>query len=285
MSALAGKTVLLTGASRGIGASMALAIAKEGATVVGVSRSKAGLAQVQQSIESEGGKMISLPADISQVSELAALAKQINNIAGTIDVLINNAAIEIYRAFQNYSLNEIQQVLSTNLLAAVELSRLLLPDMLAQQEGHIINIASLAAKKGHPYDSVYSASKAGLLMWADAIRQELSGTGVIVSTVCPGYVKDQGLLSDTKMSAPRFAGVSMSKDVVAAVLTAIKTNRAEVVLNENAYLTLLTQLLFAVEQFSPRFGDMVNRWLGVPQLNSKRADIQSAMRQNSHKVT
>ena len=281
MIALAGKSVLLTGASRGIGAAMAIAIAKEGATVVGLSRSQQGLAQVQQQIEAVGGRMIAIPADVSRVSELSTLIKEVKSAAGPIDILINNAAIEIYRAFQNYSLDEIQRVLSTNLLAAIELSRLLLPDMLAQQTGHIINIASLAAKMGHPYDSIYSASKAGLLMWADAIRQELSGSGVTVSTVCPGYVKDQGLRSDTKVHAPRFAGVSMSKDVVAAVIIAIKPDRAEVVLNENAYMTLLTQFLFAVEQFSPRFGDMVNRWLGVPQLNLKRAEVQSAMVQRS----
>lgn len=272
MSELTGKTVLLTGASRGIGASIAVALAQEGAIVIGVSRSQEGLARVQRKIEAEGGKMISIPADISQTDRLSALVDHISQVVGPVDILVNNAAIEIYRAFQNYSLDEIQRILSTNLLAAIELSRLLLPSMLARQEGHIVNIASLAAKKGHPYDSIYSASKAGLLMWADAIRQELSESGVRVSTVCPGYVKDQGLLSDTHIQAPRFAGVSMSRDVVAAVLKSIKNDSAEVVLNENTFLTLITQFLFAIEQFSPRFGDAVNHWLGVPQLNSKRAN-------------
>jgi len=80
--------------------------------------------------------------------------------------LINNAAIEKYRSFQDYSLEDIQAILATNLVAGMELTRLLLPTMLCQGSGHIVNIGSLAAKKGHPYDSIYSASKAGLLMWS-----------------------------------------------------------------------------------------------------------------------
>ena len=93
MIALAGKTVLLTGASRGIGASMAIAIAKEGATVVGLSRSEQGLAQVQQQIEAVGGRMIAIPADVSRVSELSTLIKEVKSAAGPIDILINNAAM------------------------------------------------------------------------------------------------------------------------------------------------------------------------------------------------
>src|SRR4028118_785508 len=153
MTTIAGKTVLLTGASRGIGAFIARALAREQATIVCVSRSQEGLDRVCDEVNALGSKGIGIPFDISKVEELPILIEKINQIAGSVDILINNAGIEIYRAFQDYSTAEIQSVLSTNLLAAMELSRLVLPTMLRQESGHIVNIASIAAKKGHPYDS------------------------------------------------------------------------------------------------------------------------------------
>ncbi|MBW4563649.1 MAG: SDR family NAD(P)-dependent oxidoreductase [Mojavia pulchra JT2-VF2] len=272
MTSIAGKTVLLTGASRGIGAFIARELAKNQATVIGVSRSQERLDQVCAEVNAMGGKGIGIPFDISNVEKLPVLLQQIEQLTGSVDILINNAGIEIYRAFQDYSLADIQSVLSINLVAAMELTRLVLPNMLHQGSGHIVNIASLAAKKGHPYDSIYSASKAGLLMWTDAVRQELTGTGVGISTICPGYISDHGLLADTGVAAPSLAGTSKSEDVAKAVVRAIGKNQAEVIINQNFVTETLTKLLFAVEQFFPRFGDSVNRWIGVTKLNQLRIE-------------
>jgi short-subunit dehydrogenase len=270
MKILANKTVLLTGASRGIGVFIAHELAKKQATVVCVSRSQAGLDQICAEINAMGGKGISIPFDISNVEELPNLVQKIEKFVGNVDILINNAGIEKYRAFQHYSFADIQSVLSINLLAAIELTRLILPTMLNQRSGHIVNIASLAAKKGHPYDSIYSASKAGLLMWADAIRQELVNTGVGISTICPGYISDYGLLADTGVPAPSLAGSSKSKDVAIAVIRAIETNQAEVIVNGNLITKNLTKFLFAIEQFFPTLGDKINNLIGVTKLNQKR---------------
>lgn len=245
-------------------------IGKKQATVICVSRSRSGLDKICAEINALGGKGIGIPFDIGNVENLSILVQEIEQIAGSIDVLINNAGIEIYRAFQDYSLAEIQSVLSINLLAAIELTRLLLPSMLRQGNGCIVNIASLAGKKGHPFDSAYSASKAGLLMWSDALRQELAGTGVGVSTICPGYVSGQGLLADTGIPAPRFGGSSTPEDVAKAVVKAIARSKGEVIVNGDPITTNLTKFLFAIEQLFPPVGDLFNQWLGVTKLNQMR---------------
>ncbi|MGA7937093.1 MAG: SDR family NAD(P)-dependent oxidoreductase [Kovacikia sp.] len=275
MTTIAGKTVVLTGASRGIGESMARALGMQGATVVGVARSQAGLDRVCTDIRAHGGQAIGIAFDLSDVAKLPELVENIERLAGPIDILINNAGIEIYRAFPDYALADLQAVLNLNLLAAMEFTRLVLPNMLTRRSGHIVNIASLASKRGHPYDSVYSASKAGLLMWTDALRQELSGTGVGISAICPGYVADQGMLANTGIPAPRLAGTSKPEDVAIAVLQAIKHNRAEVIVNQDPVTETLTKLIVAIAQFSPRFGDAVNQWLGVTQLNQMRVKQQT----------
>ena len=275
MTTIAGKKVLLTGASRGIGVSIAQALAREQATIVGVSRSQAGLDRVGEQVTALGGQWVGISFDLRQLEELPLLVKQTSQLIGVIDILINNAGQEIYRAFQDYSNAEVHSILSTNLIAAMELSRLLLPKMLHQDCGHIVNITSLSAKKGHPYDSIYSASKAGLLMWSDAVRQELAGTGVKISAICPGYVSQTGMLADTGVPAPIFSGTSTPKQVAQAVVKAIDRNQAEVMINQDLLTESLTKLMLLVWQIFPKFGDAIYRWIGVVKLNQMRSKKSS----------
>ncbi|NJM97324.1 MAG: SDR family NAD(P)-dependent oxidoreductase [Phormidesmis sp. RL_2_1] len=289
MTALDGKTVLLTGASRGIGAVIARSLFQSGATVVGVARDRAKLAHVCQEIGSSGApsgassgtssgpmastvaaKCYSIAWDLSRSESLSDLIQTVEQTAGPVDILINNAGIERYRAFQDYTLQDLQAVIGVNLLAAMELSRLLLPSMVQRGSGHIVNMASTAAKKGHPFDSAYSASKAGLLMWSDALRQELVGTEVEISTICPGYVDSSGMMADTGIPAPQLAGSISPARVAAAVIKAIEQNQAEVVVSKDVIASTISKLLFATWQFFPRFGDATYRAIGVPQLNQQR---------------
>jgi short-subunit dehydrogenase len=274
MTIISGKTVLLTGASRGIGAFIALALAKQKATVVGVSRSQEGLDEVGTQVKALGGQWLGIPFDISKVEELPILIEKIHHKYDYIDILINNAGIEKYKKFSEYSTSDIQSVLTTNLVAAIELSRLCVPHMLHQKSGHIVNIASLAAKKGQPYDSIYSASKAGLLMWSDSLRQELAGTCVEVSVICPGYVSQQGMFADTSVPAPSLAGISTPPDVANAVTRAIKQNKAEVIVNQDPVMAGFTRALLALCQIFPELGDAVYRWIGIVKLNQKRAGLK-----------
>ncbi|YAF97579.1 MAG: SDR family NAD(P)-dependent oxidoreductase [Nodularia sp. CChRGM 3473] len=272
MAFLKGKTVLLTGASRGLGVYIARNLAKEQATIVGVSRSNLGLDRICEQVKSVGGKWISIPFDMTNVAELSTLVTQINEVAGPVDILINNAGIEIYRNFVDYSLEEMQSVVSTNLIAAMEITRLLLPSMLARCSGHIVNIASVAGKKGVAYNSVYSASKAGLILWTDAIRQELAGTDVNISAICPGYVSKVGMTVNTRVPVPMLAGISTPVQVANAVIKSLKQNQAEIIVNQSPITESLTKLMFAIGQIHPEFVDTIYRLIGVVKLNHMRAE-------------
>ena len=269
MTTIKGKTIILTGASRGIGAFIARELAKKQATVICVSRSQSGLERICSEIDDLGGKGIGVIFDVSKVERMPELMYEIKQLTGSfnVDILVNNAGIEIYRSFQNYSLKDIQLVLSVNLIAAIELTRLVLPNMLNKGSGHIVNIASFATQKGHPYDSVYSASKAGLLMWADALRDELAPTDIIVSNICPGY-SERGLFADNTMSATQVTEASSTpQNVATAVYQAIENNGSQMVVNENFFTRNMTKLKFALEQFLPNFGDAANQVEDVNNLN------------------
>jgi short-subunit dehydrogenase len=281
MTILKGKTVLLTGASRGLGVYVARNLAKEKATVVCVSRSSSRLDKVCDEIRALGCKAIGISCDIQNISALSNLVQQVQETVGLVDVLINNAGIEIYRVFTDYSLEEIQSILLTNLLSAIELTRLFLPSMLERRSGHIVNIASLAGKKGVAYNSIYSASKAGLVMWTDAIRQELLGTGINVSAICPGYICETGMTVNSRVPIPKLAGTSTPNYVANRIIKAIKQNQIEVIINENPALEYFTKQMFLMGQISPNFVDTIYRLFGVIKLNQKRAEIY---RNNSQKA-
>lgn len=274
MTNIAGQTILLTGASRGIGTYIARALAKEKATVIGVARSQEGLDQLSTEVQALGGRWLGIKYDLSNIESLPNFVEQIEQVVGSIDILINNAGVEIYKIFQDYTASELQSVLTINLLSGLELTRLLLPTMLRQNKGHIVNIASLSAKKGNAYNSIYCASKAGLLMWSDALRQELAGTGVNVSVICPGYVAESGMFAETGIPAPSLAGTSKPTDVAIAVIKAIKQNQAEVIVNQDSFTANFTKFLLATWQIFPRFGDKFYQSIGITKLNQKRAEKQ-----------
>lgn len=268
MKTIAGKLVVLTGASGGIGEFIARALAKQ-ATVVGISRSPAGLERIGAEVESLGGKWLGIPFDLCELDKLPDLVAQIQQLAGRdIDILINNAAIEKFRPFQTYTLADTQSILTTNLLSPMELTRLVLPSMLERGSGHIVNIASGSGKKGAPFNSIYSASKAGLIMWSDAIRQELADTNIGVSVVCPGCT-NAGMYLALGQIAPSAAQITEPTEVAEVVLQAIAQNQKEVVIDG-----FNTKFLFAVSQFFPQFGDMVFRKLGVVKTNQSCAENQ-----------
>ncbi|RAM49586.1 MAG: ketoacyl reductase [Hapalosiphonaceae cyanobacterium JJU2] len=272
MTNIANKTVLLTGASRGLGVYIAHALAKEQATIIGISRSQSGLNKTRDEVKDLGGKFIGFTFDIRNVENLSALIQHIHSTVAPVDILINNTGIEIYQSFANYSLKDIQSILTTNLLAAMELTRLLLPSMLERGNGHIVNISSLAGKKGVPYNSIYSASKAGLIMWTDSLRQELVGTGINFSAICPGYICETGMTVDSALPAPMLAGISTPVKVASAVIKTIQKNKAEVIINESPITEFLTKVMFGIGQVAPQFVDAVYRWIAVTKLNKMRAD-------------
>lgn len=278
MKTIAGKLAVLTGASGGIGEYIARALAKEQATVVGISRSLEGLERVGAEVEAVGGKWLGITFDLCELAKLPDLVAQIQQLAGRpIDILINNAAIEKFRPFQNYTLEDTQSILTTNLLSPIELTRLVMPSMLERDRGHIVNISSGSGKKGAPFNSIYSASKAGLIMWSDAIRQELADTNIGVSVVCPGCT-NAGMYVALGKTAPSAANIAEPTEVAEIVLQAIEQNQKEVVVDG-----FNVKFLFAMSQFFPQFGDMVFQKLGVVKTNQSCAENQMQAKELTYK--
>ncbi|MGD1863223.1 MAG: SDR family NAD(P)-dependent oxidoreductase [Phormidesmis sp.] len=270
---LKGKTVVLTGASRGIGREISQRFAKQGANLIGIARSAPGLDRWKTDMTNLGIEARIVVFDLSQTEKLPELAQAIEQKIKSldslqVDVLINNAAVEIYRAFQDYRLEEIKTIINVNLLSVMTLTHCLLPQLAPQ--GCIVNMASLAGKKSHPYDSAYAASKAGLLMWSHSLRQEMAGSQQTVSVVCPGYVADSGMLVNTGIKSPWLAGRSQSSAVAEAVLKAVQTRQAEIIVNRDPITAAITRIFLSIEQLLPHFGDLSNRLLGITRLNQQR---------------
>lgn len=268
MKTIAGKTVVLTGASGGVGGFISHALAKEGATVVGISRSSEALEKISDEINATGGKAISVPYDISKLTEISTLVEKINQVAGEVDILINNAAVEKFRPFQNYTLEDIESILTINLQAPMELTRLLLPGMIERNSGHIVNIASGAGKKASPFNSIYSASKAGLIMWSEAMRHELADTDVDVSIICPGCI-NAGMFLDLDIPVPSGARITEPSEAAEIVIQSIKQNQKEVIIDSFAI-----KAFYAISQLSPELADSMVHKAGVIETNRNCAQRQ-----------
>ncbi len=262
-----GKVAIVTGASRGIGRIIAQALAQKGVKVIAVARSMDNLSKTCQLIEDEGGQATPILADMIQSENFEQLIERATSVYGRLDILVNNAGVEQYNHFKKYSSDDIDYCLKINLHAPILLSKSILPQLLEQGSGHIINIASLAGKKGVSYNSIYSASKSGLIMWTDALRQELSQTSVNISVVCPGFIRESGMFHDSGQSAPKLLGSSLPQDVADGVIKCILNNSAEVIVNPGPMKPLL-----ALNQISPRLGDWVVKLFGVPEMNRKRIE-------------
>ena len=267
MKKLKNRVALITGASSGIGAIISQSLSNEGVDIVGVARSKVGLNKTKIDIEAKGGKFHSILFDVSDISNLSELKSKVENLVGEIDILINNAGIEEYNYFQNYTLEYVQKITSVNLVAPMEITRQFLPQLI-KNSGHIVNICSLAAKKGESFNATYSATKGGLALFTDALRQELHGSGVGVSALFPGLVKDVGMYSDSQVKAPLVLGTITSKKVAKALLKAIKKNKPDVIVNSGPLRPLL-----AIDALFPNFGNWFARITGITAFCRNRAEL------------
>jgi short-subunit dehydrogenase len=228
MRDLHGRTALVTGASRGIGPHIAQALASRGCQVALVARSAGPLRAVAERIRSEGGGALAIAADVTDAADRRAVTARTEAEFGRIDVLINNAAIIRAVAFVE---EDAERLYRTNLLAPVELTRQVLPGMLERGWGHVVHISSIAGKAMLPFASNYAASKAALVGHALSLRAELHGTGVSVSAVCPGFVRDEGMFVAYQARAPWYLLENEPSKVARAVVKVVEQDRAEVIVN------------------------------------------------------
>jgi short-subunit dehydrogenase len=265
MTSLNGKRVLLTGGSRGVGPFIARALAKRGAKIALTARSEEGLQNVARSLRGFGVEAAVVPADLSEPAQRRDLVRAVLDAFGGIDVLINNAGLETEGAFLSMPWERLRETIEVNLIAPMELTHLLLPHMLDRKQGHIVHLASLAAKRGTPFDAVYSGTKAGLAEWTRGLRLELAGTGVRFSTIFPGYVTDVGMFAKFGLAPPWTIGSCTPSQVAGAVIRAVEHDRLEVIVNSRPVRPMI-----ALGELFPSFGDWLMGRLGVTEFQRKK---------------
>lgn len=260
-----GKAVLLTGGSSGIGPVIAEALARRGANIAIAARSKSGLDEVAARLREHGIKVIVQPADIIEPSQRDRLVADVVKEFGKIDILVNNAGLETEGAYTELQWSQIQKTIEVNLIAPMALSHAVLPEMLKRKAGHIVNIASIAAKSGAPYAATYSGTKAGLAEWTRALRLELVGTGVRFSTIFPGYVREVGMFAKFGVMSPILVGSCAPSQVARAVVAAIEQGKAEKIVNSSPL-----RYSFMLNELSPALGDWLMRASGVAAFQRRK---------------
>lgn len=215
---LAGRTVLLTGATGGIGQAVAEAFAKEGAKLVLTGRREAELAALAERVS---GRVV--VADLSVRDDVTRLLEE----AGDVDVLVANAALPASGRLDEYTPEQLDRALEVNLRAPVAMAHALAPRLVAKGSGGIVLVSSLSGIAATAGSSLYNATKFGLRGFGIALHDELHGTGVAVSVVLPGFVSDAGMFADTGLQPPPGFGTRSPQQVAEAVLRSLHENRAE----------------------------------------------------------
>jgi short-subunit dehydrogenase len=180
---------LVTGASSGIGADLARELAKAGYDLVLSARQAAPMEALAREVEGGGAKATVITADLSQAGAAAALLQEIEGRGLALDALVANAGLGANGRFDQSDPRRVHEMLQVNVTALTELTRLALPGMVARRRGRVMLLASTAAFQPGPNMAVYCATKAYVLSFGEAVAYELRGTGVTVTTLCPGATK------------------------------------------------------------------------------------------------
>jgi 3-oxoacyl-[acyl-carrier protein] reductase len=213
---------LVTGAGRGIGRAIALRLAGAGCQVAALSRTAAQLEDVaaQAAADSSPGAVLAVPADVTRDTELESAVRLIIERLGRIAILVNNAGFAPPRSpVVRTALADWDRTLATCLRAPMVLSRLVLPDMLAHGRGAIINIASIAGKRGRAGEAAYAATKFGLLGFTQSLFEEVRGHGIKVAAICPGLVDTDFIPPNKRVDRARFLQPADIADAVLHMLT------------------------------------------------------------------
>jgi short-subunit dehydrogenase len=180
-----GSTVLISGASSGIGAELARQAVAKGSHVGLLARSGDALESLSAEL---GSSCIAAPADVTAPEQLSAAVATVEKALGPIDILVNNAGIGHYGAFLDLEVEEIDRIMRTNYLGVVHTLKAVLPGMVARRRGHVVTVGSIAGRIGSPFEAAYAASKFAVSGLTEALSVELSPFGIGVSLVSPGPV-------------------------------------------------------------------------------------------------
>jgi short-subunit dehydrogenase len=215
----AGKRVLVTGASSGVGAALARALAKDGAVVGLIARRRDRLAEVLADCQRAAPDSMMWVADLADTAAVEPLAVDAWDALGGIDVLVNNAAVPKRRAVTALDPVDVEAVMRVNFFAPMRLTLAALPRMLSRGTGMIVNVSSVGGRLGIIHESAYCASKFALCGWSESMAVDLHGTGISVKLIEPGPV-DTEIWDQPDNDAPIYDGSKFSPEEVAAGIIA-----------------------------------------------------------------
>jgi len=225
------KITLITGASRGIGRASALALSREGATIVATARTQADLDAVCDEIRTAGGHATAIVCDVTKSDQVAACVQETIGQHGRIDILVNNAGMGGYRPFLEWSEEDYDRIMATNAKSTWLFCKEAIPHMLEAGGGQIVNVASVAGLQGYPHEGIYCASKFAQVALSQSLDREFFERNIKVSLVCPGGVETFFALGDGRTAgADNLAGFSTAEDVAdAVVMAALPRDRSRIV--------------------------------------------------------
>jgi short-subunit dehydrogenase len=263
---LDGRTALVTGASGGLGRAIARALHARGARLVVTARREDVLNDLATEL---GDGVRTLPADLSDAGSAALLAEQ----AGELDVLVLNAALPASGRYDDFSTEELDRAIDVNLRAPLQLARAIAPAMERRGHGHLVFVSSLSGKLASAGGSVYSATKFGLRGFAAGLREDLRDGGVGVTTVFPGFIRDEGMFADAQVKLPPGVGTATAREVGEAVVIGIEKDRGEI---DVAPLPMRAGAKFA--SLAPELSARLQRRFGAAEIAERMAEGQKEKR-------
>jgi short-subunit dehydrogenase len=264
MRELRDRNALVTGGSGGIGAHVARALARAGTNVVVSGRREDALAAVVEELRGLGVRADSVVADLYDRAQADVLVERSEAALGPLDVLVNNAGVELASAFTRCTSEELTSMVDLNLVAPLLLTRRALPGMLERGRGHVVFIASMAGKIGAPYEACYVATKAGLVGLTQSLRAEYARAPVGFSVVCPGFVAGDGMyqrMLEEGFSSNLLIGSTTMAKVVDGVLDAIRRDRPELIEAGRPMRPAL-----ALAALAPRLAERLAARIGLTEL-------------------
>ena len=252
-----GSTILVTGATGGIGHAIARTLAKRGASLVLTGRKREPLEALERELSAR-----TIAADLADPASIERFVAE----AGAVDGLVANAALPATGPVLEFSPSDVDRLLAVNLRSPIVLSAALARGMVERRRGHVVFIGSLASKTASPGGAMYSATKFGLRGFAHGFRADLHGTGVGVSIVLPGFIRDAGMFADAKVELPPGVRTSSPEEVADAVARAIEQDVGEITV-----APVEMRLMTTIASVAPMMGAALQRLAGGDRISRELA--------------
>ena len=236
MNDLKNKNALITGAGKGIGKAVAIALAKEGVNVILLARTQEEIDSVAAKARSLRVKALAITADVADINSVNAAVEKALAEFGTIDILINNAGIAAFGKFLELEPTDWERIIQVNLMGTYYVTRAVLPNMIERQTGDIINISSTAGLSGNALTSAYSASKFAVLGLTESLMQEVRKHNIRVTALTPSTVATN-MAKELNLTDGNTDKVMQSEDMAELIIAQLKLNRRVFIKNSSIWST------------------------------------------------